>query len=290
MNLLSKSGLSLERLRTFLAFAEAGSIVRASANDPVRASLISRQLRELEEFFEVELVKRHGKGLVLTDEGMRLAALVREQFLSLEEFRKTATGKSIRLTLGAGNTMLEWVVVPRIKPGLIASVEFDLHHEQSNESIEGLRNGSRDLAIIQKKPLSRQFASASLGSVSFALFIPKRLGRQTNLRKALRELPLALPIGGSLREAILQYAGEINAANLGTTGFHNAVALVRAGHYAAVLPSIATVNIGPDISMSPIPPSVVQTRQIVLAWSKRAATTRPAIALAIEKLREVLVF
>ena len=290
MNLLSKSGLSLERLRTFLTFAEAGSIVRSAAGDPVRASLISRQLRELEEFFAVELVKRHGKGLVLTEAGTRLAALVREQFGSLEEFRNSASGKSIRLSLAAGNTMLEWVVAPRITPGLIPGVEFDLHHEQTEESIERLRNGSRDLAIIQKKTLGRQFATAPLGTVNFALFIPKRLGRHTNLRKALRELPLALSIGGSLREAILHYAGEINSSHLGTSGFLNAVASVRSGHYVAILPSIATADMGSNLSMIPIPPAVVPTRQLVLAWSKRAAATRPAIALAVERLREELVF
>jgi hypothetical protein len=45
-----------------------------------------------------------------------------------------------------------------------------------------------------------------------------------------------------------------------------------------------------DLSMIPIPPSVVPTRQIVLSWSKRIVDTRPVIALAIERLKEVLVF
>ena len=58
MKLFLKSGLSLERLRAFLLFREAGSITRAAGGDPVRVSLISRQLRELEEFFEVELVAK----------------------------------------------------------------------------------------------------------------------------------------------------------------------------------------------------------------------------------------
>lgn len=290
MELLSKSGLSLERLRTFLAFAEAGSIVRAAGGDLVRSSLISRQLRELEEFFEVELVKRQGKGLVLTQAGRRLAALVREQFGTLEEFKNSSSGRSVRLSLSAGNTILEWVVAPRLTPGLVPGVEFDLHHEQSAPSIEHLHDGRRDLAIIARQPMGRQFGTAPLGTITFALFVPKRLGRHTNLRKALRELPLALPIGGTMREAILRHAGEIQPSHLGTTGFLNAVASMRAGHYAAVLPSTASAGLGGDFYKLSIPSSVLPPRQMVLAWSKRAAATRPAVASAVEKLREVLVF
>jgi DNA-binding transcriptional LysR family regulator len=98
-------------LGSLLAFADAGSIVRAAGGDPVRSSLISRQLGELEKFFAVELVAKKGKGLILTEEGRRLTALVREQFQALEDFGKSAAGKSVRLSLGAGNTILSgWLL------------------------------------------------------------------------------------------------------------------------------------------------------------------------------------
>jgi DNA-binding transcriptional LysR family regulator len=288
MNLFAKGGLSLERLRSFLLFADAGSISRAAGGDAVRGSLISRQLRELEEFFEVELVGRRGKGLVLTEEGIQLATLIREQFGALEDFGNRAKGSSVRLSLAAGNTMLEWVIAPRMTPGLIQGVEFDLHHEQTRESIEHLGSGSRDFAVIREQPMGRQFASAPLGIVTFDLFIPEKFGKPRDLRKALRDLPLALPIGGSLREAILLYAGTLNPSHLGTTGFLNAVASVRAGNYAAILPSIANHALRERIHRIPIPAKIVPPRQMILAWSRRNAATRPAVASAVDCLREHL--
>ena len=56
--LFSKSGLSLERLRTFCEVATAGGISNAVPDDPTRQSQFSRQLKELEEFFEAKLLIR----------------------------------------------------------------------------------------------------------------------------------------------------------------------------------------------------------------------------------------
>ena len=290
MNLLAKSGLSLERLRSLLAFAEAGSIVRAAGGDPVRSSLISRQLRELEEFFEVELVAKRGKGLILTEAGRRLTGLVREQFQALEDFGTSTAGRSVRLSLGAGNTILEWLVAPRLGPAAMEGVEFDLHHERQSEMIEHLQDGSLDLAIIAKETLGRQVATCSLGSLAYALFIPKNLASVSNLRQSLRELPLALPIGGRVREAVIKYAGELKVGTLGTTGYLNALASVKAGHYASVLPTLAASDLGATVRSIKIPETIIPKRQIVLAWKRRTAATRPAVEAAIAHLKVLLAF
>jgi DNA-binding transcriptional LysR family regulator len=290
MNLLAKSGLSLERLRSLLAFAEAGSIVRAADGDPVRSSLISRQLGELEKFFEVELVAKKGKGLILTEEGKRLTALVREHFQALEDFGKSTTGKSVRLSLGAGNTILEWLVAPRLGPAAMKGVEFDLHHERQAEMIGHLQDGSLDLAIIAKEPLGRQFATAPLGAIDYALYIPKKLGGGLVLRHALRELPLAMPIGGRVRDAVIKYAGELQAGTMGTSGYLNAVASVKAGHYASVLPTLAASDLGATVRSIKIPETIIPKRQIVLAWKRRTAATRPAVEAAIAHLKLLLAF
>jgi DNA-binding transcriptional LysR family regulator len=280
----------LERLRSLLAFADAGSIVRAAGGDPVRSSLISRQLGELEKFFEVELVAKRGKGLVLTDEGKRLAALVREQFQALEDFGKSTTGKSVRLSLAGGNTILEWLVAPRLGPAAIEGIEFDLHHERQSEMIEHLQEGSLDLAIIAKEPLGRQFSTAPLGAIEYALYIPKKLGGGSNLRNALRQVPLALPIGGRVRDAVIKFAGEIQVGALGTTGYLNAIASVKAGHYASILPTLAANDLVDSVRCIKIPESVIPKRQIVLAWKRRMADTRPAVETAIAYLKKLLVF
>lgn len=92
--LFSKAGLSLDRLRSFLEMAEAGGIAKAAPGDAVRQSQISRQIRELEEFFGTELTLRRGKGLVLTPAGSRLADLIRGQLQGLDDFRREEEGTS----------------------------------------------------------------------------------------------------------------------------------------------------------------------------------------------------
>jgi DNA-binding transcriptional LysR family regulator len=215
---------------------------------------------------------------------------VREQFQALEDFGTSTAGKSVRLSLAGANTILEWLVAPRLGPATLPGVEFDLHHERQAEMIEHLQDGSLDLAIIAKEQLGRQFATAPLGSLEYSLFIPKNLGKGSNLRQALREFPLALPIGGRVRGAVIKYAGELMGETLGTTGYLNALASLKAGHYASVLPTLAAPDLGTSVRSIQIPESIIPKRQIVLAWKRRTAATRPAVDAAIARLKELLTF
>ena len=51
--LFTVSGLSLDRLRTFLRVAEAGNLAKAAKGDATQQSQFSRQIKELEAFFGV---------------------------------------------------------------------------------------------------------------------------------------------------------------------------------------------------------------------------------------------
>lgn len=85
--LIQESGLSIERLRNFCQIAHAGGITRAADGNPITQSLYSRQLKELEEYFGVELVRRKGRGIVLTSAGEKLNALACEYLGMLRDFR-----------------------------------------------------------------------------------------------------------------------------------------------------------------------------------------------------------
>src|SRR6187431_2782436 len=114
VSLLSRGGLSYDRLLNFCRIAEAGGISKAADGDAAKQSLYSRQLRELEEFFGVELKRRHGKGLVITDAGRRLAQLARAHLLGLEDFKRETARIPKRLSIASGNSILEWVLLPKI--------------------------------------------------------------------------------------------------------------------------------------------------------------------------------
>ncbi len=67
--MMGKGGLSIDRLRSFLEIAAAGGIAVAARGNPNRQSQLSRQLKELEEFFDVELVLRGRGRFALTAAG-----------------------------------------------------------------------------------------------------------------------------------------------------------------------------------------------------------------------------
>src|SRR5262249_14003214 len=101
-----RGGLSLDRLRSFLAVADAGAIARAAPGDPVRQSQLSRQIGELEQFFGHGLVERRGRGLALTRAGEHLAVTVRELIAGLHDVAAVAEDAPIAAALGAGDSLL----------------------------------------------------------------------------------------------------------------------------------------------------------------------------------------
>ncbi len=70
--------LDWDRVRIFLAVAEAGSFTRAADRLGLSQSAISRQIGALEENLGVTLFHRHARGLVLTEQGELLLETARE--------------------------------------------------------------------------------------------------------------------------------------------------------------------------------------------------------------------
>ena len=87
--LFTVSGLSLDRLRTFLRVAEAGNLAKAALGDVTKQSQFSRQIKELEAFFGVALTRRVGRRIEITQEGNQLALIIRRQFRELDDFRES---------------------------------------------------------------------------------------------------------------------------------------------------------------------------------------------------------
>ena len=111
-HLFAERGLSLDRLKTLIEVAKAGSIAAAARGDSARQSLYSRQIKELEEFFGVELASRRGKVLALTGAGGELVRLASESLCLLDDFKSRSRNLPYRFTIGAGDSLHAWVVAP----------------------------------------------------------------------------------------------------------------------------------------------------------------------------------
>lgn len=293
--LLSKGGLSLDRLASFCAVAEAGSIVKAAGGDPVRQSLISRQIRELEEFFGTELTRRQGKGLAITPAGHRLAVLVRGQKQDLEDFRREREGAAKEFSIGAGGSILEWLVIPaapRLAEALGGAV-LRFEGARSRDLVEAVREGRLDFAVVRDDALPPTAVRRKLVKLGFRLCVPEALlpkGKPA-ARLADPQLWQALPFaaakgGGQLDTKIRQAMAEAGVdfrPRFECWSMLQVRQLVEAGVCAAVLPDLGARGLSGVVTV-PFAPLKDYGRTLVLHWNNRQMERRGISPLAIKAL------
>ena len=150
-DLFSKAGLSLERLKTFIEVVEARGFTAAAKGDPTRQSQYSRQIRELETYFGVELLVRGRGRFALTPPGEALLGLARSHLAGLDDLRRTCADAPVEVRVAAGESLLQWLVVPRLallrkaRPNHI----WLLKNRRSGEVVADIKGGSWILELLE---------------------------------------------------------------------------------------------------------------------------------------------
>ena len=108
------AGVSIDRLHTLCAVVEAGTIVAAAGPEPNRQSQFSRQLKELENAIGTPLFDRIGKTLKPNEAGRRVALATQTFFGALDDVMNAANAKAETVSLGAGEAILRWFVMPHL--------------------------------------------------------------------------------------------------------------------------------------------------------------------------------
>ncbi|MEM6820962.1 MAG: LysR family transcriptional regulator [Verrucomicrobiota bacterium] len=297
-NLFAHRGLSLDRLRSFLEVAEAGSIVGAVDGDPVRQSQYSRQIGELESFFGVELVRRAGKRLQLTPRGKQLAAAARAQLQGLSDFQQACQNAPLNFHIGAGDSLLQWLIIPQMSrfQELFPRTKLFLYNHRSRDIAERLVDLRLDFGVARASIIGAPLSQYSLGSVTYGLFVPKKIQKgvaQWSDERLLQELPwVTLGSDGELMEklvrACLQKKIQINFSLI-TESFPQAARAVHSGCYAAILPLHAENDFDPsEIVVKNSPFLKTCARKVVLAWNPKMLTFRPGADSAREFLQKYL--
>src|SRR5437660_12263508 len=104
-SLFLRNGLSLERLDTLCEIAEKGLIGRAAQERGLKQSQFSKQLKDLESFFQTRLFDRKKK--VLTEAGVRLVALAQPFLNGLGKFSDELDGRRL-YAIGTGEALIDW--------------------------------------------------------------------------------------------------------------------------------------------------------------------------------------
>jgi DNA-binding transcriptional LysR family regulator len=316
--LLGRTGISLDRLASLVEVQDAGSIARAAGGDPVRQSLISRQLKELSEFFEVELTKRQGRGLALTPAGERVVDAARQAFEALGDAAATCRGAPVHFTIGAGDSLIRWLLLAKAcqLQASVPGITLGLRNMRTADVVRGLHDLSVDFGLIRTDAVTGNLETQPLGRIEYALYAPKNmiptsipqdqlmkkvrggktLGSQDNLcRWVLRHCPLVCLHGvGEFQQNLKQSvanAGIELQSRLECDSFPAACRAVATGSYAAVLPMLAKIELAASDVLEIRSPIVsCESRPICLAWNPRITRLRPTAVKLAEGMPKILRF
>ena len=276
--LFAEAGLSLDRLRALVEVSAAGSIVKAAEGDAVRQSQYSRQIKELEDFFQAKLIERHGKGIRPTPSGRELARISRFFLLGLSSFQRGCRAEEQTFRIGASATFIDRFLLPVLappasQPGPRYAVEI-----ASDPEIERrLHELTLDFGVVSAATLSRPLQLTDLGRWRLSLWVPKAVCRSAaQAREALEanRLPLVVPTC----EVSLPDLGFLNGCEprLVCASFLEAKAVLQRESLAAVLPEFLAPKTRADrfwrVRLAELDASEFHYR---LAWNPRLLRLNP---------------
>jgi DNA-binding transcriptional LysR family regulator len=317
--LFAHSGLSLDRLRSFAEIIDAGGIMAAAEDDPNRQSQLSRQLRELERYFGTELLRRGRGPMRLTPAGTRLHEAITHALGALDACRQTCANEPVELTLGAGESLIQWLILPRLRPFISAHPRLRIVFEnlRNDQIVERLCDGTLDWGVVSRYSPDKPLAAIPLGSLAYRLFLPADAppptagvasGSQTDPAAApptdphtattttaavLGTVPLAVLLGSDSVRDVLKRAARKHRIKLDLrlqfSSYPQLASAVQHLGVAAIMPGLAATAIDPKkVQCLRLPELDALTRRVTLLSSRKTAEIRPIVATAAPALAQAL--
>lgn len=290
------AGLSIERLTTFCKVVDAGGISNAAPGNSNQQSQFSRQLKELEEFFGTELLRRRRGRFELTPAGRELFQIVQSHFTAIEDLAKRCSNQNIELAIGAGESLLNGLLIPnfaafRLRHPTITPV---LQNLRTEEITQRLIDGRLDIGLLRQDAVRAPLKSARLGSIQYGLVPPANVQKLTGDKAAwaiLAQHPIALLADSEISAAIEAEAEKKNVTLtvcLRSSSYSQLAEAIRQIGCAAVLPTFATSMLEPKTKIAPFTVLKAFTRTTAIAWNPRSSALRPAFPSLIESLTLLL--
>jgi LysR family transcriptional regulator, nitrogen assimilation regulatory protein len=245
--------MDIRQIRYFIAIVEAGSFLRASEKLRVAQPALSQHIRSMEAEFGVPLLLRSARGVVPTEEGLRLldrARIIDAQFSSLHDhIRGQEARPSGEVRFGMPGTVSEQLSVPLIENARKALPDVRIRVVEAMSGFVGdwLRAGSLDIAILYKLVDSGGLATHHALTEGIQLFgstafRPLPAGDDIRL-SALLDLPLIVPSPfHGLRKLIDTAANSIGRSvnpTIEIDSYRQIKRLVRCGMGFGLLPAMA---------------------------------------------------
>jgi DNA-binding transcriptional LysR family regulator len=268
------AGISLDRLLTFCKVAEAQSVSRAARGNASRQSQFSRQIKELEAFFQTKLIERCPGGVELTPAGQELHRMAEAQILGLMRFRQEQAVEPDKLRMLAPDFLINWLILPQLAKlrQIFPEARLDLSANQGGMMIQP-QDHVCGVSLCWSKPDKKTEQQNELGTLRTALFVPKATVAEVRDEAGIRELAQRLVLRDAGCHPVISLStqdGKVNAGEVvGLYSDLQQADLVAAGGFAAVLPALAVQRLPEErFWRFPLPKGNRFERKVVVHFTK----------------------
>jgi len=206
INILLRNGVSINRLLNLCEISEKGGIMAAANGDPSKQSLISRQIKELEEELGFALIDRSVKPHTLTQAGKDIEITVRQFQNGMDRQVAHHTKQQEIITIAAGESVILWLLLPiiaKMPKQLQSCIRFK--NMQSKQAIDAVISERADLAFHSQVHQNNSLSQKSVSSYQMSVVTKdSTLSSKTSINwSKLPNLPLVhIGGGGSTNELI----------------------------------------------------------------------------------------
>lgn len=268
---------AIERHGTFQAAADACHVTQPG---------LSAQVRQLEEFLDLQLFERGRKPVLVTPAGREILRRAHRVLAAASELHEAASSLSQPLSgplrLGVIPTVAPFLL-PRVLPAVRRahpSLRLELHEAPTDRLVESLEQGGLDLLLAALEAPLGDNATLPIFDDSFLLAVPP--GHRLAGRKRVREADLAgepvllLDDDHCLRSQALSICARAGASELGdfrASSLSTLIPMVASGAGVTLLPSLATdgtVALDDDLCVIPFAKPTPK-RTIGFVWRKTSS-------------------
>ena len=289
--IFAKKGVSLERLRTLEEVLRAGSFALAAKGDATRATLISRQMGELEEALGLKLLDRSIKPFQPTRAALHLADCYGRFVREVEEVADEARGLQRPITVGAGEVVIRELFVPWLarQKKAVAAGPWTMRNLTSRRIQEELAAERLDVGLASGLEAHGNVEVADLESYGIKLVLPAGEKPDKTGWKRIGDLPVVVLEGdGRFRRFLADCEREHGVSlRIGAecTSYPQAVDLAAATGCAVFVPGYWWKRRKEWSARTQVLPGLEKLRRTLqLGWNRKVKERR----IEVERLVKAL--
>jgi molybdate transport repressor ModE-like protein len=295
--------IDIGSLRALAAIEQHGSVIAASDVMGFSPSAVSQQVKKLEKQTGYAVLERRGRGVLLTERGLALAAYGRRILAELEELQSTLLADPARpsghLKVVAFSTACRGLVGPML--GRLATSSTDLEvsvlAEDPREAVARVANGEADLGVVHNwnsvplvipEHMSLEWLCEDIADLLVHRSHPLAGRDAVEPADLVDERWISTPHGAICNEALLRIfadLGRVPDIRVYDPDFATHIALVDQAAVVALVPRLGRPGLPADVVSVPID-NPVQVRHVGIVH-RRTMTASPGIQHLAGLLREV---